>query len=314
MTDILEFGRLSDFMRSVAVGKIQSYFESVFVRQVLSEVPVIEKYEVTEQADGDKFVSSVHIQRYFSNLFEKLPLIAVTTVGGSARVQTIGGMLAGDRIDSSEVFNQFGVLAPYSLADGDDLIIEIEDVTYTLQFRDSMFADINAITMREMQDVVKMLIQNVLLYDGGAGYLYMTDFYGRPIDIVGGSVVPKLVLHSGPSDRVRNQGYSVAEEMSLVIDVVTADRNQRTELADVLCTLFGFYLFDKELGQWVYPSNAAIFQKDFSRKGESEMALEGAPVDKLYFDSVTITATVFGSVQRVSSVDSLTISSEGIIT
>jgi len=311
VAEILEFGRLSDFVRSTALVKVREYFESPYVRSIVAETPNIEKYEISDQPEDERFVSSVHIQRYFANLFEKLPLIAITTVGASRFQMNIGKPLVNDGYVGSLVGS---VSEPFDLDDGDYIDLEIGGITYSVLFSADMFTDIDVVSIQELHDLFLQLLPFVSVYDGGAGVLTLSDIYNRPIVVVEGTAVSKLGLTAGQGTASkRSQGLGISERMSLNIDVVTQDRNQRTELADVLSTLFGFYLYDKNIGQWVFPRNSIIFRGELNRQGESEVTLENAPISKLYLDSISVSLIAFASVEREEVIEDLTILAEQII-
>ena len=308
MTEILDFGRLSDFVRSAALARVTAYFQSPHVRSIIAETPNIEKYEISDQPEDQRFVSSVHIQRYFANLFEKLPLIAITTVSSSRFQMNIGKPLINDGYVGSLVGS---VPEPFDLDDGDYIDLEIGGIPYSVWFSADMFTDIDVVTIQELHDLFLQLLPFVSAYDGGSGVIALSDVYNRPIIVVDGTAVSKLGLTVGQGTASkRSQSLGISERMSLSIDVVTQDRNQRTELADVLSTLFGFYLFDHDLGQWVYPKNSIIFRGEMTRRGESEVALENAPISKLYLDSIDVPLIAFASVERMEEIEDLTISAE----
>jgi len=54
---------------------------------------------------------------------------------------------------------------------------------------------------------------------------------------------------------------------------------------------------EEDVGQWLYEKGYIIFQGDFTRRGESEILLDNAPFDKLYFDSVGF--NVFAETQLI---------------
>jgi len=311
LSDIITgFERLSDFVRSTFVSRISEFFSAQdgFLRAVVSEVPNIEKYEITE--NQERFSSSVHIQRYFADLFEKLPLIAITTTGARQAFNQVG---------IQEFMNEYNPVvissldAPYTLADQDDLVVKINGVEYTIIFESIMFDDITDVSIKEFKDVVDQLLIFLRSYDV-EGKLALRDVYSRPLEIVGGSAVTKLGFTSGQTPANTFIKYSlISESMEAVVDIVTSDRNQRVEIMDLLSSLFGFYVFDRYLGQWLEEEGFIFFTTNYSRRGESETFLDNAPVEKLYFDTLSIPVRAFVQIDREENFEELNISKEGII-
>lgn len=310
MVIIQEFGRVSDFVRSSVVEKVTTYFSSSNVRDLVKEFPVVEKYEITEQDSEGKFQSSVSIQRYFSDLFQKLPLIAITTTGEKNVPLNL--------FDSIVVDSYAGILVssldePYNLDDRDNLSVLIDGSRYDIIFNAEAFSDIHSILIDDLNMFFRQILPELIAYRFGSK-LALADFYGREVIVIGGTALEKLGFVSGQGYvSIKRTSSLIAEEMDVQIDVVASDRNQRTELSDVIHTFFGFYLYDKEFGQWVWDNGFIIFKNNFVRRGESEASLQDAPVSKLYFDSLSVTVFASISIEREKDIENLTLLEEGIL-
>lgn len=76
-------------LRRYFAGKVSEF-------KFLTEVPMIEKYKITDGTqDGDPFVSAVQIMRALPDINQKLPLLAITTATGRTKKFGIGGQYAG---------------------------------------------------------------------------------------------------------------------------------------------------------------------------------------------------------------------------
>jgi hypothetical protein len=307
---IIGFERLNDFVRNTFVTRVGEFFnaQTGFLRDVSSEIPNIEKYEVTEEQE--RFSSSVHIQRYFADLFEKLPLIAITSTGAREAFNQVGIQ---EFMDENSLRVVSSTTENYTLADEDNLLIKVDDKEYDIIFETEMFTDISDISIDEFRSVMDQLFI-FLRVEATDDKLTLYDRYGRALEIVNGTAVTKLGFTNGQVAEAKYHKYSlISETMDAVIDVVTSDRNQRIEIMDLLSSLFGFYVYDKYLGQWVESEGFVFFTTNYVRRGESETTLEGAPVDKLYFDSMTIPVRAFVQIDRVQDIEDLEFIPTGVM-
>lgn len=307
---IVGFERVTDFVRSTFTRKIEDFFSAQdgYLRDISSEIPNIEKYEVTE--DQERFSSSVHIQRYFADLFEKLPLIAITSTGARQAFTQVGIQ---DFMDEFSPFVISTTDQPYSLVDQDNLVVSVDGSSYNIIFDGLMFSDISNITIDDFRNIMNQLLMFIRV-ESINDKLVMYDRFSRRLVIEGGSAVTKLgfvIDQTSESKWVKH--FMISETLNVIVDVVTSDRNQRIEIMDLLSSLFGFYVYDKYLGQWIDEKGFIFFTTNYSRSGESETVINNAPVDKLYFDSLSIPVRAFVLVDRVEDFQELNITPESIV-
>jgi len=294
LQELDRFGRLNDLVKNIFVHKLKEYFSWDWIQRGYREIPFIEKYEISTSSE-ERLITSVNIVMYFTDrIFEMLPLIAITTTGGRGKAWSVGFPYHYVRFKMVDIVSSLS--APYSLSKGDYFDIKIGDTLVRAWFLDD-FLNVSA------DDIANYLIEGygIRAYSNSDNKLVLSDFFDRCMIIVGGNALEKLGFQAGQCNYVDNvlvAGMTISEEMDVLIDVVCSDRNQRNELMDILSTLFGFYVFDENIGQWITDSAQILFRDRYSRRGESEMALGGENIDKLYFDSVSVPVVAFSFLDR----------------
>lgn len=300
-----QFGRIHDVTRNMFLDKITAYFQTPSVVQRLKEIPTIEKYEINQHSP-DNFITAENIVMYFPDLFERLPLIAVSSVGGAQRPMSLG-------FPTQYQHNHYWVLpstdpGPFTLVEGDDLQLQIGDKVYEILFLQHAFADWENISLDELTAYIEQILSFIKVQDLTSSWgIY--DFYARDLYVVGGTAATKLGFTpgQGPDLTKSFEFLSLAEDLEVLVDVMTSDRNQRLEVMDIISSLLGMYVYDEDLGQWCFPLIAnnpsggqIIFSGAYSRRGESEVVPENAPYSKVYMDSVSIPVTTILYLQRTT--------------
>ncbi len=305
------FGRVSDLIRDIFKENIQSLFTSTGIASngLLAEIPIIEKYEI-DQDQEDQMMTVINIILQFPDQSKKLPLIAITSIGGSQRVLSIGTQYI------STEFYKAQILAPnaetWNVNDGDTLIVYTKDGVHTAEMGQFMFADATKVTCDRLVEMINVQIPSLNCANDGTGKLIVKvkkdhDF----VKIGSGTLNTVLGLVSGATDTGDDHPvygvYQLAEEVDVSLDVVAGDFTQRNQIMDLLSSYFGFYSerFDPEMAtpaytkySWIGDTNSQenwqiIFSNRYRRRGESEVPFDGNPPrDRLYVDGFTIPITV----------------------
>jgi len=291
-----QFGRIHDVTRNIFLDQITAYFQTPSVVKRLKEIPTIEKYEINQHSP-DNFITAENIVMYFPDLFERLPLIAVSSVGGRRR-EIVGFPTLTQQYHYTLLSSTKD--APYSLTVMDDLQLRVGDKTYDVVFMENAFANFDNVSIAEISAYFQQVISFVMVQDL-AGKLGMIDFYSRDIFVEGGTAVDKLgfTMGQGPDTSKFFEYLFLGEDLGVIIDVMTSDRNQRVEIMDILSSLLGMYVYDENIGQWFTPLAQVIFQGQYTRRGETEIVQEGAPYSKVYADSVEVPVATYTYLQRV---------------
>lgn len=301
---LAQFGRIQDLVRVTFVDRLTAFFATPGVKGRWQEIPQVQKYE-KRQNQQDDFSTAASIVQAFPDLPQRLPLIAITTTGGA---QWNIGVGFPDIL--THVHNYVVISAnegPYLLNVGDTLNISIGPLLRTIAFYTGAFADFNAVSIAELQAYINQISPGLRVTEE-VGCLALSDFYGRDITILGGSAMELLgfTLNQGP-DLTKFYEYLVlAESMDVLVDAMSSDPNQRTELMDLLCDFFGFYVYDENIGQWLTSNSQILFDSSYARRGEYETVLGSAPFSKGYGDSLGIPIRVIATLERVADMGEYT--------
>lgn len=296
-----QFGRVGEFTRALFESKITAYFNTPEVVAKLTEIPNIEKYEIADTVD-DSFATYTQIVKYFPDIFEKLPLIAITTVGGRRRPMSVGFPTLSMKNHNPVL--ESSTTEPYTLAVGDDFRFSIGDKEYAIAFYAGGLPDFNNVTIDDLREYINQVFGTLRVRET-ENKLALVDVYGRDIYIVGGEAVTKLgfTAGQGPDTSKHYEWLTLAEDMEVLVDVAVSGRNQRIELMDILTSLLGFYVYDNDIGQWFAEDSQIgqiIFKDELTRRGETEQIYEGpAPESKVYSDSLSIPVTTLLFLERV---------------
>ena len=299
-----QFGRLHEVTRNIFAERIEGYFKTQSVNRHHKELPTIRKYEITQDA-ADRHSTAQNIIMYFPDAYERLPMIAVTTVSGRQKPMNLG-------FPTQYQHNHYRVVAsanpaPYTLVENDNLTLRIGGKDYEIVFMLNAFKDWNNISLDELNEYLLQVLSFVKVQDV-EGRMGLFDFYSRDLYITGGTAADKFgfTVGQGPDLKKFYEVLSLAEDLEVLIDVLASDRNQRIEVMDIISTLFGLYIYDENIGQWLFPLIAnhhtggqIIFNGEYNRRGESEINQEGAPISKVYADSISVGATVILYLTRV---------------
>lgn len=283
------FGRIHEMTRNIFLEKITNYFETSGVRSRYAEIPNIEKYEITD-AGIDSYSTALNVVAQFPDIFEKLPLVAITTTGGRRKPMNVGFPTAFSKS------HDFGVISasdePYNLTLDDTLRYTLNGSAQEISFPYNSLPSFTGVTISNLFEYFDQ-VASTLRVRNNNNKLELRDAFGRDIVITGGTAATKLGFSiNQTNDPSEFYEYILqAEDMDVLIDVLSSDRNQRVELMDLIRTLVGVYVFEENIGQWLNSIGEVIFGDSISERGENEIPLDNAPFSKVYTDSITIPVT-----------------------
>ena len=308
------FGILSNVVIDSFVSIITARFEDAIARkEMVGEVPTIEKYEITDTvADGSTV--EVNIIQTYPDIKQKMPMIAINSMGSTQRLMGLGSQIV--KVTSMKPQIVSSLYEPYSLVNGMSFICTTDSGVHKALFDTTMFKNINAALASEVAAFINLQIPslNCFAYNDNTGngnkLVITTENDTDSILIGSGTCNSAIGISSGQSDSSLNYPFqeiiAQAEDMTIVIDCVTGDKNQRKELMDILAAYFGVYIAETNVYQWVSDINAVmnqlddislnlpptytqiVFNKAFSRQPEGEIAIDGSERDKIYYQSLSV--------------------------
>jgi hypothetical protein len=295
-----QFGRLAEVTRNLFLDKILAYFQTSGVLLKYREIPIIEKYEITTRKD-DQFSTAANIVMQLPDVFERLPLVAVTTVNGRRRPMNVGFPLA--RAKNHQTLLVSANLAPYTtLVVGDNIRFSLNGKTVDVTFMENCFPSFASVSIASLADYFTQVAGSIRVKDS-TGHMALVDFYGRDLTVIDGTAVTKLGFTpgQGPDTSKFYEVMELTEDLEVLVDVMASDRNQRVEIMDIIRSLFGMYVYENDLGQWFTPMCQVIFNGEYSERGESETPQEGAPYSKIYGDSISLPVTTMMYLERIKT-------------
>lgn len=301
----IRFSMMAEMVRWVFKRKLEEFFSSEVVKEVLKDSPHIEKYELGSESVFDTVVSIIN---QYPDIDAKMPLVAVTTVGGSVRGVDVGEQFFGYVYEYPRLISS--LVEPYSVvgSGGEEgfLELKVDDEFYRVDFIGFLFSDVNRVSVEEMKEVIEGQLVGCRVYSDDEGHLVIVGRRNGYLEVVGGNIVSNLGFEIGQKDDAKLKGlklrWGVCEDLTVNIDVVAWDRTQRNELVDLISGYFGLYVGG--LYNWNYYSDEGsgeswhIVLQRVSRRGESEISIEGHPRDRLYVDGFSVSVTAFQFVDR----------------
>lgn len=286
---VTQFGRIHDSVRTLFLTKLTEYFETTQVNLKYTEIPIIEKYEITNRTDGD-YPSTLNIINNFPDLAQKLPMIAVTSVNGMKKSLNLGFNTAATYPHETSISGT--VVGPFTgLSSGDTIVFTIGSVDYTVELFSSAFTSFTSISVSDLSTYFKQVCPMVIVSETDTGELLLRSARHETFAVKSGTALTHLGLTAGqtPDLTTAHQYIVQSEELSVFIDVLASDWNQRTEVMDLVRVLLGVYVFEEDIGQWFSDNMQVIFGDGLASRGENETpAPAGAPFSKIYSDGITV--------------------------
>lgn len=330
------FAQLTETVKDAFATELKAYFTFVTSdrRYKLNELPTIEKYAskgVTVPGVSDSDLETVaKTMIAYADSPDKFPMVCITSVSSREKKMGIGSNFTchvqeTPRIEGTKE-------GPFNLTDGWQIILETmpgglaeNTVQSTIQFATCLFSDISDASI---DDVVRAINAQALYYTASAtadGYLRLSC--GGPcapttpntIAVVGGTTACLsafgLTLHQSDTylntSRPPMNRYSIAAEMTVNIDVITDDLNERGEMTDLVQAFFTFWMEkrafqligrsyrdeDNEISpeEWYH----IIFNGEFSWSGEINVPrLGGELYDYIYANRGSMPITIIDYIDR----------------
>lgn len=321
------FGRLVETVKDVFVIEIQGFFKS---RARLAEIPNIEKFHFDDpmnaEAENDRLLTWTHIILQYPDINQRLPLIAVTTAGGTQKKMSIGNNFVGVYWKIPEI--RTSVHEPFALEDGQVLNYSTIAGASSLTFSDTGFVDIHQVSAYDLAYYINIWAPDLqaLMYDDvEVGGVMRRGVAIRPLKapaspdnltvLASGGLNEALGIPPGTTDSSTDdppyKRYSYAMSMNIGLDVGATTENTRKELVDLLINFLQFYVAERDstfFGEAnALDANGDVVQQPFqiilsgeqSKTGEAEIPRpEGDQTQKIYVDRLNIPITAIEYLDR----------------
>ncbi len=347
-TDPPRFGQLIETCKDAFMTELRSYFQyiSTDAAYKLSEIPTINKYSRGTTAPGiaeGDLETITKIMMSYADSQDKFPMIAITSATSREKRLGIGTNFVDHVQDPPRV--EGTKAGPFALTDGWTITLTtvprglVENTTTsTITFSSILFATIGAATI---DAVVLAINAQALYYTASAtstGHLRLTAggpcAEGTPniITITGGTAacLTAFGLTVGQTDTYLNTArppknrYGMMAELTINLDVITDDLNERGEMSDLVQTFFTFWM-EKRMFQLLgrsYLDDAitpsewyhVIFKGEFSWGGEINVPrLGGELYDYIYANRGSIPVTVVDFIDRPLTVAPIFLNSTDLV-
>jgi|GEM_PF-3541929 len=347
------FSQLIETVKDAFASELKSFFTYAIsssslldTRYRMSELPTIEKYatgtSVPSLIDGDLETVAKTMMSYADSP-DKFPMIAITSVSSRERRLGIGNNFVDHVQEAPRV--EGTKAGPFALLSG--WTIEVETMpwglaanttTTTLTLSSILFSDMTAATI---DDVVRAINAQALYITASAtpdGYLRLScgglcaPTTPNTIAITGGTTacLAAFGLTLYQSDTYLNTArppknrYGTMADMTVNIDVITDDLNERNEMSDLVRSFFDFWMEkrrfqligrsyqeeDIDPEEWYH----IIFKGDFSWSGEVNVPRLGGEVyDYIYANRGTVTVTAIDYIDRPLTVTPIFLQSSDVV-
>lgn len=336
--DPSRFGQLLETTKDAFVLELRKFFDQAQIpsgRRV--EVPTIEKYSSGFGAGQDPYETAVTIVRKYPEIHERLPHVAVLAASGAHRPLGFGTLIGTVQYPPKIVGAK---TAPFGIVSGDTIVLRtkpnfVDWKTSTLTF----YRDTD--TMASILHQLRAQALYVSPSDDGAGHLVLETggVFGRmtpnAIEITSGTALDKLGFVVGQADDHTNvlrppmNRYAYAWDLSVRVEILTAEETTRGELADLVMGWLSFYLGDKKytfVGQSVQDPVAGghlqhwvvtVKPSEIRSSGESEVPRGDDGKDRIYVNAFDAGVTTTMYIDRevlapTSFTDGWTITDEDI--
>jgi hypothetical protein len=347
------FSQLIETTKDAFASELKQFFTYVLssstdldTRYRLSELPTIQKYaqgtNIPFSTDGDLETVAKTMMSYADSA-DKFPMIAITSVSLRERRLGIGNNFVDHVQEAPRVEGTKS--GPFALSDG--WMLELETVpwglpenttTTTLTMASVLFSDISDASI---DDVVKAINAQALLVTASAtsgGCLRLSC--GGPcapttpntIEVTGGTAacLSALGLTVGQSDTYLNTArppknrYGLMGDLTVNLDVITDDLNERNEMSDLVQNFFMFWMEKRRFQligrsyqeegispeEWYH----VIFKGDFSWNGEINIPRLGGEVyDYIYANRGSINVTSIDYIDRPLTVTPIFLQSSDVV-
>ena len=155
------FGQPQELVKDVFVEELRKFFQNSYISaNRREELPTVEKYSYFTDGN-DQFTTGVEIVKKFPDIFEKLPLVAVSTNSLTEKKLTIGPPIVAGTVQDPPRLIAIDP-EPYALVAGSRLALRTvrsRQTAATLErviFADDFFADISAATAEEVAQCINI--------------------------------------------------------------------------------------------------------------------------------------------------------------
>jgi hypothetical protein len=347
------FSQLIETVKDVFAKELSDYFtyvtstsSSVDTRYRMNELPTIKKYakgiSVSSVANGD-LETVAKIMMSYADSPDKFPMVAITSASFREKKLGIGNNFVDHVQEAPRV--EGTKAGPFRLTSG--WTIEVETCPYglsantttsTITLSSSLFADMTSATISAVVNAINAQALYITASATSEGYLRLSC--GGPcapttpntIEVTGGTTacLKALGLTVGQSDTYLNterppkNRYGLMGDLTVNLDVITDDLNERGEVSDLVHSFFDFWM-EKRRFQFIGRSYQEegitppewyhiILKNDFTWGGEINVPrLGGELYDYIYANRGSVSLTALDFIDRPLTVTPIFLQSSDVV-
>jgi hypothetical protein len=337
--DPARFSQLTEVAKDAFQVELQRFFDfnSKYFTLRKGETPTIEKYNLGFKPTDEPIETFTKIIRQHPDVLEHLPLVAITTAGGSNLKLGFGSQfVAATQMPARLKGANTG---PFALVDGDKIAFQTKPdgknpVITTILFKSQLFSNIATATIEEVVAVIAVQALYVTprktQYVEPIGVLrvdaigYLAQAYPNEITVLGApysttNALQQLGFVAGVTDFCTNRPpanrYQQAANLTVGIDLGAESENERTELSDLVNNWLSLVMDERDYTMY----GRTVFEDDFrlddggsenyqiimldrhSISGDSELPRQpgsGEAKDLIYVNRITVPITIIDYVDR----------------